>query len=82
MESIKITGGRPLKGVVDISGAKNAATKELVACLLTKVPVTLTNVPQIGDVDVTIDMLKGLGVSIERDGDRVTIDASTLSSPK
>lgn len=82
MESIKITGGRPLKGIVDISGAKNAATKELVACLLTKTPVTLTNVPQIGDVDVTLEMLKGLGVTIERNGDRVTVDASTLSSPE
>lgn len=82
MESIKITGGRPLKGEVQISGAKNAATKELVACLLTKTPVTLTNVPQIGDVDVTIEMLKGLGVSIEREGDHLTVDGSTLASPE
>lgn len=82
MESIKITGGRPLKGEVKISGAKNAATKEFVACLLTQTPVTLTNVPQIGDVEVTIEMLKGLGVSIERNGDHVTVDGSTLASPE
>jgi UDP-N-acetylglucosamine 1-carboxyvinyltransferase len=80
MESIKITGGRPLKGEVTVSGAKNAATKELVACLLSKIPVTLTNVPRIGDVDVTIEMLKGLGVSVTQQDDRVTVDASKLSS--
>jgi UDP-N-acetylglucosamine 1-carboxyvinyltransferase len=82
MESIKITGGRPLNGEVMISGAKNAATKELVACLLSKVPVVLTNVPKIGDVDVTIEMLKGLGVTIEQVEDTVTVDASTLASPE
>lgn len=82
MESIKITGGKPLKGDVKISGAKNAATKELVACLLTTAPVTLMNVPQIGDVDVTTDMLKGLGVSIDQKDDRVIVDASALSSPE
>jgi UDP-N-acetylglucosamine 1-carboxyvinyltransferase len=82
MESIKITGGVPLKGEVHVSGAKNAATKELVACLLTSDKVTLMNVPDIGDVSVTIDMLRGLGVSIERDGDRVTVNASTLASPE
>ncbi len=82
MESIKITGGVPLKGDVQISGAKNAATKELVACLLTSDDVTLLNVPDIGDVSVTIDMLRGLGVAIERDGDRITANASALASPE
>jgi len=81
-QSIKITGGVPLKGEVRVSGAKNAATKELVACLLTSEKVTLMNVPDIGDVSVTIDMLRGLGVSIEREGDRVVVDASTLTSPE
>ncbi|MFA5129701.1 MAG: UDP-N-acetylglucosamine 1-carboxyvinyltransferase [Patescibacteria group bacterium] len=80
--SIRITGGVPLKGTVCVSGAKNAATKELVACLLTDEEVTLTNVPDIGDVDVTIEMLRGLGVQVERNKDQVTVNASTLTSPE
>jgi UDP-N-acetylglucosamine 1-carboxyvinyltransferase len=78
--SIKITGGAPLHGEVSVSGAKNAATKELVAALLSSEPVTLTNVPEIGDVSVTIEMLEDLGAKVERSGDRVTVDASGLKS--
>jgi UDP-N-acetylglucosamine 1-carboxyvinyltransferase len=78
--TLLITGGTPLKGEVRVSGAKNAATKELVAALLTSEPVTLMNVPDIGDVQVTIEMLQDLGVSVEREGDRVTVDASSLKS--
>lgn len=78
--AINITGGKPLQGEVRISGAKNAATKELVAALLTTEPVTLTNVPDIGDVDVTIEMLQGLGAKVDRDGDRVTVDASAMNT--
>jgi UDP-N-acetylglucosamine 1-carboxyvinyltransferase len=79
-KTLLITGGTPLKGEVRISGAKNAATKELVAALLTTEPVNLTNVPDIGDVQVTIEMLQDLGVKVERNGDRVTVDASSLKS--
>ncbi len=77
-----ITGGTPLKGEVRVAGAKNAATKELVACLLSSEPVTLSNLPQIGDTQVTIEMLQGLGATVTREGDRVTVDASTLKTHK
>lgn len=79
-DSLLITGGIPLKGEVRVAGAKNAATKELVACLLASEPVTLSNVPDIGDTQVTIEMLQGLGVTVTRDKDAVTVDASTLST--
>lgn len=75
-----ITGGKPLRGEVRISGAKNAATKELVASLLADGPVILENVPRIGDVEVTIDMLRELGVKITSAGNRVTVDASKLKT--
>jgi len=80
--SIRITGGSSLRGDVRVSGAKNAATKEIVAALLSTEPVELTNVPDIGDVAVTIEMIEGLGAKVARNGDRVTIDASTLTSPE
>jgi UDP-N-acetylglucosamine 1-carboxyvinyltransferase len=81
MTTLRITGGVPLKGEVRIPGAKNAATKELVAALLTSEPVTLTNVPQIGDVDLTIEMLQGLGASVSREGGTATVNASGVNSP-
>ena len=61
-------------------GAKNAATKELVACLLAYDIVTLENVPDIGDVDVTIEMLKSLGAKVKRVGGTVTVDAHKLKT--
>ena len=77
---LRITGGAPLNGEVRVSGAKNAATKELVAALLTSESVTLTNVPDIGDVDVTVEMLEGLGAKVARTGDTVTVDASGMNT--
>lgn len=82
MSTLRITGGARLSGEVRISGAKNAATKELVAALLTDEPVTLTNVPDIGDTAVTIDMLRALGALVERRGDAVTVTASGMTSPE
>ena len=73
-----IIGGTPLKGEVRVAGAKNAATKELVASLLTSESVTLTNVPNIGDVEVTLAMLKHLGAKVVRTGGRLTVHAPNL----
>ncbi len=54
MEILKIKGGTPLVGEVKASGAKNAITKLLVASLLSDKRCTFYNVPNIGDVDVTV----------------------------
>ncbi len=77
-----VTGGKPLKGEVGVSGAKNAATKQLVAALLTDEKVTLRNVPAIGDVDATVEMLQGLGTSVEFSENIATIDASNVKTPE
>jgi UDP-N-acetylglucosamine 1-carboxyvinyltransferase len=78
----KVQGGRPLKGEVVLSGAKNAATKQLVAALLADEPVILHNIPQIGDVSATIEMLQGLGVGVTVEGHTVTIDPRPLKTGK
>lgn len=75
-----VKGGTSLKGEVALSGAKNAATKQLVAALLADEPVVLHNVPQIGDVSATIEMLQGLGVEIKVDGHTITIDPQSLNT--
>lgn len=61
-----IEGGTPLRGTVSISGAKNAAIKMVAASLLTPDPLILHNVPQISDIDVDIEIVKSLGVSVVR----------------
>ncbi len=61
MKSYSVRGGKKLQGNVKVAGAKNAATKEIVASLLTKETCRLSNVPRIGDMDVTLEMCKLLG---------------------
>jgi UDP-N-acetylglucosamine 1-carboxyvinyltransferase len=65
MPSYLIEGGHRLQGEVVPSGNKNAALPLLTACLLTDEPVTLYNVPDIGDVHTMQQLLLSLGVSIE-----------------
>ncbi|MGQ9888268.1 MAG: UDP-N-acetylglucosamine 1-carboxyvinyltransferase [Aggregatilineales bacterium] len=59
-----IQGGTPISGEVTASGNKNAALKMLPACLLTDEPVTLRNVPKIGDVRVAIEIMRKLGAEV------------------
>jgi len=64
MNVLKITGGTPLKGHVKTAGAKNAMTKLLVASLLSDKKCTFYNVPNIGDVDVTVALCQELGMEV------------------
>ncbi len=59
-----IEGGHPLRGEIHASGNKNAALKMLPACLLTDEPVILSNMPDIGDVRVLIQIMRGVGADI------------------
>ncbi len=80
MASFKIAGGNKLNGEVKVSGSKNSALKLIPAALLADSPVTLTNVPEIRDVAVMVEIAKSIGVKIERDADKMVIDPSGLSS--
>ncbi len=81
MKYYKITGGRKLQGTVKVAGAKNAATKEIVASLLTKEKCCLSNVPKIGDIDVTLNMCKLIGSRYTwREDGLLEIDNSSLST--
>ncbi|MFL7791288.1 MAG: UDP-N-acetylglucosamine 1-carboxyvinyltransferase, partial [Anaerolineae bacterium] len=61
-----IEGGVPLAGAVTPSGNKNAAFPLMAACLLTEEPVTLHNLPDIGDVGTMSELLSSVGVSAEK----------------
>lgn len=73
MEKFVITGGNKLKGTVQVTGAKNAALKLLVAACLTDEKVTIHNVPLIADVFVMIAIMKDLGAIVEIKGHTVSI---------
>ncbi len=66
MGSFKITGGRKLHGSIRPQGAKNEALQILCATLLTPEEVVLHNVPDIRDVNLLIELLKGFGVKVEK----------------
>lgn len=65
MEKFVISGGKPLKGSVRISGAKNAAVAILPAILLTDEPCTVENLPEISDVTTILRAMKSLGAEVK-----------------
>lgn len=66
MSSFEITGGNKLSGEIIPQGAKNEALQVIAAVLLTTEPVTISNIPDIADVNNLIDLLKGLGVQVDK----------------
>ena len=72
MEKFVINGGKPLKGKVHISGAKNAAVAVLPAVLLADGPCVIENLPQISDVSTLLSSLSELGATVK------IIDRSTV----
>lgn len=80
MEKIVIHGGRPLKGRVQVSGAKNAALPLLFATLLTPGTHRLSNVPELRDIDTVDRLLSILGGQVERKGDLFTVNADNIRS--
>lgn len=61
MEGIRICGGRPLRGSIQVPGAKNAVLPVLAASILCRGPVTLENVPNLSDVAAAARILQALG---------------------
>jgi UDP-N-acetylglucosamine 1-carboxyvinyltransferase len=64
----------PLRGDVRVAGSKNAVTKHMVAAILGATPSVIRNVPDVGDVDITVDILRSLGVGVDRGNGVVRID--------
>ncbi|MCW5617881.1 MAG: UDP-N-acetylglucosamine 1-carboxyvinyltransferase [Nitrosomonas sp.] len=65
MPKLLIQGGKPLRGEVRISGAKNAALPVLCAALLTRETLAIRNIPQLNDVTTMLALLAQMGVSIK-----------------
>ncbi len=68
MDRIRIRGGRPLRGEITISGAKNAALPLMAASLLSEETLTLSNLPHLVDITTLANLLVHLGVEIRMNG--------------
>lgn len=82
MEKYKINGGKPLKGEIEIGGAKNAAVALIPATLLAKGPCVLRNLPEISDVSICFHILRKMGASVTiRNKHTAVIDTSNVVDP-
>ena len=83
MARYEICGGATLNGSVTISGAKNAVVAILPAALLVNGPCRIENVPDISDVRILLDILQGMGATIEKpEPGVVVIDCSGVTEAK
>lgn len=81
MEKLVINGGKPLKGEVNISGAKNSAVAILPATLLIDGVCTINNLPNIVDVKLSCEILQGLGAKIKwLDKNSIEIDTRNITN--
>ena len=80
MASFIIEGGHPLQGTITPQGAKNEALQVICASLLTCEPVTISNIPDILDVNNLIRLLQEIGVKVKRNGrNEYTFQADELN---
>lgn len=80
MDKFRVYGQSRLSGSVNISGAKNAALPILFAAILATEPVKLTNVPELKDIETTLNILRQLGMIANRDETgAVLLDASNIN---
>lgn len=80
MNAFEINGGKPLKGEIIPQGAKNEALQVISAVLLTKDKVTISNIPDIVDVNKLIELLSDLGVKVDRiNKDTYTFEAADIN---
>ena len=80
MDKMLIRGGKPLKGCVQVRGAKNATLPLMAAAILAETPCVLHNVPCLHDVFTMDKLLASMGMTVEFTGRYMTLDASTMNS--
>jgi UDP-N-acetylglucosamine 1-carboxyvinyltransferase len=78
LDKLLIQGGARLHGEVTVSGAKNAALPILCAALLAENTLKLSSVPKLKDVGTTISLLEHMGVKVNRQADKVDLDARDI----
>lgn len=82
MQKLIVTGGRKLKGTVNVSGAKNVALKTLVGACLTGDEVIIRNVPLVSDLRVMINIIKELGGNVRVEDHTVRVKVKKFKKGK
>lgn len=77
-----VNGGKPLDGEITLAGAKNAASKMMIASLLTEEQCVLTNFPQIGETEITAELCSSAGAKVEHAGSVLTMHTPEIRSGK
>ena len=78
----RINGGKKLEGEIKLAGAKNAATKMMVASLLTGEPCLLKNFPDIGDAKITAELCRAIGSEIIVQADSLKIQTREIKNAR
>lgn len=78
LDRFRVTGGAHLRGDVTVTGAKNSVLKLMAASLLATGKTTITNVPEIADVEIMTDLLTRLGCAVIHISDCITIDVPEI----
>ena len=81
-DRFRVQGGANLRGEVHITGAKNSVLKLMAAALLAPGTSTITNVPDIADVDIMADLLTRLGCSVNHNGSELKINVPETPGPR
>ncbi|MBQ4629387.1 MAG: UDP-N-acetylglucosamine 1-carboxyvinyltransferase [Clostridia bacterium] len=80
MSRLIINSSKPIDGEVSVSGSKNSALPILSACLLTEGNVILSNIPDLSDIDVMIQILSNLGCKITFENSTLTANAKNITN--
>ncbi|HHY63835.1 MAG TPA: UDP-N-acetylglucosamine 1-carboxyvinyltransferase [Clostridiaceae bacterium] len=80
VSNLIIAGGSRLSGIIEVPGAKNAVLPVLAATLLNNGTSILENCPELDDVHTMLEILSALGCKTNKNGSRIEIDASNLTS--
>ena len=80
MAKFLITGGKKLEGEINVAGNKNSALKLIPAVLASASKSTLTNVPDIADIRVLIEIIEKLGARVNFTENVLEIDSTNLNS--
>jgi UDP-N-acetylglucosamine 1-carboxyvinyltransferase len=79
MHYLDIYGGKKLSGEVTVSGAKNSALPLIASTILSKTPVTITNMPRVADIKTMLKLMTNLGSEAEFEGNTLKIDSEKLN---
>lgn len=78
MRWLEVNCSKPLNGSIKVPGSKNSSLALLAACSLADEPVYMFNIPEISDIKVVIQILRGLGASVEKQSNSYIIDPRSI----